>query len=78
MRFADNSFYTLSESAQKVVDEASKADIRVWELLDLICAEWRTDPLSVQCFDARIVQEAIALVERRKAMQDMFNPFDSK
>ena len=27
-------------------------------LLDLVVAEWRSDPMSVQCFDLRIVKQA--------------------
>lgn len=26
-------------------------------LLDLVNAEWKSDPMSVQCFDARIVRQ---------------------
>jgi hypothetical protein len=33
----------------------------VWTVLDLIAVEFRTDPTSVQCFDGRLVQRAIAL-----------------
>ena len=33
----------------------------VWVILDLIVAEFTSDPMSVQCFDARVVQRAIDL-----------------
>lgn len=33
----------------------------VWTILDLIVAEFQSDPMSVQCFDARVVKRAIAL-----------------
>ena len=55
-----------------------EADDRVWHLMDLICAEFQTDPMSRQCFDSRIVDEAIALVASRKKMNDAFNPFTRK
>ena len=31
-------------------------------LLALVVAEWNSDPMSVQCFDLRIVNDAKALV----------------
>ena len=36
-----------------------EALVRAAELLDIIAAEFKSDPMSVQCFDSRIVQEAI-------------------
>lgn len=33
-------------------------------LLDLISAEFRTDPMSVQCFDLRVVQRANVLAKK--------------
>ena len=44
-----------------VTDEQYK---RAWEILRLVVAEWRSDPMSVQCFDLRIVREATELVDR--------------
>jgi hypothetical protein len=38
----------------------------VWTVLDLIVAEFRSDPMSVQCFDLRLVRRAIALVEEHE------------
>lgn len=38
----------------------------VWTLLDLIVAEWTSDPTSVQCFDLRIVERAKVLNEARR------------
>ena len=34
------------------------------EVLDLIVAEFNSDPMSVQCFDLRIVQRAKDIVEK--------------
>lgn len=34
------------------------------ELLGVIAAEFQTDPLSVQCFDARTVERAIEVSDR--------------
>ena len=37
-------------------------------LLDLIVAEWNTDPMSVACFDLRIVSDA------KKFLEEVRNP----
>lgn len=42
-----------------VSDYLKKAD--VWTILDLICAEFTSDPRSTQCFDRGIVERAIEL-----------------
>ena len=39
---------------------------RVWEIMDIIVAEWEADIQSVQCFDLRIVEEAKQLVRNNK------------
>lgn len=65
----------LSDRASREMREQQEADDRVWILMDLICAEWKSDPMAVQCFDERIVREAINLVAKRKRMNDLFNPF---
>jgi hypothetical protein len=56
----------LTEKAQKEVEEGFALDKEAWQLLDLIVAEWSTDPMSVQCFDLRIVERAKHVVSRRK------------
>jgi len=45
------------------VPNASQARA-LFRLMQLVVSEWRSDPLSVQCFDLRIVEEARALVEQ--------------
>jgi hypothetical protein len=39
-------------------------------LLGLIVAEWKSDPMSVQCFDLRIVKEAKAVVAEYERLPD--------
>lgn len=51
-------------------------DRRAWQLLDLIVAEWQSDPTSTQCFDSRIVREACEIVAERKKNAGIFSPFD--
>ena len=31
---------------------------RLLQIMDLVVAEWESDPISAQCFDLRIVNEA--------------------
>jgi hypothetical protein len=38
-------------------------------VLDLIVAEFTSDPMSVQCFDLRIVEEAKAVIAERKRLE---------
>lgn len=45
--------------------DVSDADVReMWRVLDLIVAEFNSDPMSVQCFDLRTVKAAQQIVER--------------
>jgi hypothetical protein len=44
-------------------------DHEAFRLLDLINAEFQSDPQSVQCFDLRIVQRVKECVEKRKAAE---------
>jgi hypothetical protein len=44
-------------------------DYEAFRLLDLIDAEFRSDPQSVQCFDLRIVERVRRCVETRKALE---------
>jgi hypothetical protein len=47
------------------------ATANVWEVLDLIVAEFTSDPTSVACFDARLVARAIALnLEHQNRLPD--------
>lgn len=40
----------------------------VWTILDLIVAEWTTDPQAGACFDARIVERAKQLIIQRRVL----------
>ena len=54
--------------AVRLIEEGFKLDQRVWELLDLIVAEWESDPSSVACFDLELVIEAKLIIQRRKEL----------
>lgn len=47
--------------------EQKKQFEEAMRLLDLIDAEWRSDPMSVQCFDLRIVKRVNDLVKAWRA-----------
>lgn len=48
------------------------------QVLDVIAAEFKTDPMSVQCFDDRIVQRAVAISDeyqrRQREQERLFGP----
>lgn len=52
----------LTGKAQKEMEAAWKCERRGMEILAIVVAEWQSDPLSVQCFDLRIVEEAKSLI----------------
>lgn len=43
---------------------------RAAELLSIISAEFETDPMSVQCFDLRIVQETKEVTEKLRLLDE--------
>ena len=54
----------LTDKAVREMEERFKLEKRAIELLGIITAEFKSDPTSVQCFDLRIVNEAVAAVDR--------------
>jgi hypothetical protein len=59
--------------------EGQKEVERIWELrreaiilLGHVAAEWETDPLSVQCFDLRLVKRTKEVLAELKKL-DVFN-----
>lgn len=56
----------LSEKAERAVEDNFKNTEEAFELLALIDAEFRTDPMSVQCFDLRIVERVRYCVALRE------------
>lgn len=51
---------------EKQLDAAFENDREAYVLLDLINAEFQSDPSSVACFDLRIVERVRLCVEKRK------------
>ena len=56
----------LKQEAVREIEDSLKNDREAHELLDLINAEFTSDPLSVQCFDLRTVKRVKLCVESRK------------
>lgn len=58
----------LTPKAQRELEERFKLEKECFRLLDLVVAEWESDPTSVQCFDLRMVEEAKIVVKRLKQL----------
>lgn len=56
----------LTAKAQKEYEDSWQNDKEAFVLLDLINAEFQSDPMSVQCFDLRVVERVKECVEKRK------------
>lgn len=54
----------LKPDAIRVVEESFENDKEAYKLLELIHAEFESDPMSVQCFDVRIVKRVKLCVAR--------------
>ena len=57
------------DDVRKVEDNWKNND-EAFALLDLIVAEWTSDPMSQQCFDSRIVDRARLCVAKRKKYEE--------
>ena len=58
----------MTEKAIKEMEELFKLKNRGIDILELVVSEWETDPMSVQCFDLRIVNEAKILIKRLRKL----------
>lgn len=63
-----DSEFCLTPRAQREMEERWDLQREAVRLLDVVVAEWRTDPKSVQCFDLRIVERAATVVARLRAL----------
>jgi hypothetical protein len=62
----------LTDKAVRQMEERAKVELEAFELLDLIVAEFESDPMSVQCFDLRIVDRAKKCVADLKKTKSVF------
>jgi len=58
----------LTPKAQQELEERWTLQHEAVQILDSVVAEWESDPMSVQCFDLRIVTRASAVVKRLKEL----------
>jgi hypothetical protein len=58
----------LTPKAEREMEERFKLEKEALQILDVVVAEWASDPLSVQCFDLRIVERAKFIVKRLKEL----------
>lgn len=56
----------LTERAQRQAERRFEIDDRLLHIMGHVVSEWSSDPMSVQCFDLRLVNEAKDLWEERK------------
>lgn len=59
----------MTDKAVRETEERMKVELEAFELLDLIVAEFNSDPMSVQCFDLRTVERAKYVVARLKELK---------
>jgi len=59
----------LTPKAEHEMEERFKLERRAVQLLDIISAEFESDPMSVQSFDLRIVEEALSVLKRLKRLR---------
>jgi uncharacterized coiled-coil protein SlyX len=59
----------LTTEAINAIEKRFAMQDKAFELLDLIVAEWESDPMSVQCFDLRVVEQAKELMQEHKKLE---------
>jgi len=59
----------LTEEAIAEMEDGWRLRKDAVRLLDLVVAEWETDPQSVACFDLRIIEEANQVIRKLKAIE---------
>jgi hypothetical protein len=50
--------YRRDAQLEQLVEDQYKFESELLEIMRLVIAEWKSDPMSVQCFDLRIVERA--------------------
>lgn len=58
----------LSEAGRRQMERKFEVESRLLAIMDIVVAEWESDPVSVQCFDLRIVDEAKKLTAERRTL----------
>lgn len=61
----------LTDKARRQIEQKWALEREAVELLDVIAAEFESDPTSVQCFDLRIVERAKAVTKELRALPNI-------
>lgn len=64
----------MSREEERLIEDVWKNDAEAHELLALICAEFQSDPTSVQCFDLRVVDRVKMCVAKRELFEKNYRP----
>ena len=70
-------YFRYTEAEERAIEANMVNDEEAFTLLDLIDAEFRSDPTSTQCFDARVVERVKICVARHKEFVRKHLPFVS-
>jgi hypothetical protein len=62
----------LTPKAQQEIEELWRLRRDAVQVLDLVVAEWQSDPMSVQCFDLNLVQRGTSVIERLRALDKVY------
>lgn len=62
----------LTVKAQEQMERRFEAEREALEIFELVVSEWTSDPMSVQCFDLRLVERAKDVAARLKANPRIF------
>ena len=71
-------FYSITPAEERAVEKGWELDARAWRALQLIASEFETDPMSVQCFDLRLVEETKTLVREARENDRQLPPLSTK
>lgn len=69
-----NTPFRFSAKEENRIERSFARSRRAMEPLDIVAAEFSSDPMSVQCFDLRIVEEIKQLVAEQKREADWTEP----
>lgn len=62
----------LTAKAECELDEQFRLQHEALDIFKLVVAEWESDPMSVQCFDLRIVEKAKLINARLKKINVLY------
>jgi len=64
--------FHFTPKAEREMEERFDLEREAFQILDLVVAEWSSDPKSVQCFDLKIVKRAKIVTARLKELRGDF------